>query len=362
MLMASPELERVRRLVAAHTPVLRIHPSDRFMPCSAEFFMEHAELLLGEGEDSFQTGHGLVIRPRGSLTAEVLLKAQERYDPALLWMTLDAQSKLGSPMDSLAEVPVYAHVKEVHLSNGSLEALEITYITFYAHNGWYALLGWGPHVGAHDGDWEHLTVRLQAPAYDCQGVWFNAHRPWDGCWVPAHEVERTAEGRPIAYVALHGHGTYPHAGIIRRAMLFANDQCSACGPEWKPKRCVLLLPKEEHAESMTHVIDAAISTDHSAAADATTAASVVRWKRVPSRGSRLVATTSMPQNVAPLMPERAEAVEVVSEPALWLLYRGRWGSTPGPALQTWWHAAECPVSRTPFLRVVGHFWPETQHA
>lgn len=184
--------------------------------------------------------------------------------------------------DSLAEVPVYAHVKEVHLSNGSLEALEITYITFYAHNGWYALLGWGPHVGAHDGDWEHLTVRLQAPAYDCQvcpcsscmpgippscrpvtsssmpancepslthalgirhracscrcsrihaftsmtaelfvqhrevpvlllqGVWFNAHRPWDGCWVPAHEVERTAEGRPIAYVALHGHGTYPH--------------------------------------------------------------------------------------------------------------------------------------------------------
>lgn len=196
--------------MAAHTPVLRIHPSDRFMPCSAEFFMEHAELLLGEGEDSFQTGHGLVIRPRGSLTAEVLLKAQERYDPALLWMTLDAQSKLGSPMDSLAEVPVYAHVKEVHLSNGSLEALEITYITFYAHNGWYALLGWGPHVGAHDGDWEHLTVRLQAPAYDCQGVWFNAHRPWDGCWVPAHEVERTAEGRPIAYVALHGHGTYPH--------------------------------------------------------------------------------------------------------------------------------------------------------
>ena len=70
--------------------------------------------------------------------------------------------------DCLADVPVYAHVKEVRLLHGELEALEITYITLYAHNGWYALLGYGPHVGAHDGDWEHLTVRLQAPSFGCQ--------------------------------------------------------------------------------------------------------------------------------------------------------------------------------------------------
>lgn len=45
-----------------------------------------------------------------------------------------------------------------------------------------------------------------------QGVWFNAHRPCDGTWLPAHQLERTAEGRFIAYVARHGHGTYPCVG------------------------------------------------------------------------------------------------------------------------------------------------------
>ena len=41
-----------------------------------------------------------------------------------------------------------------------------------------------------------------------QGVWYNAHRPRDGTWVPAEKVELEA-GRPVAYVAKHGHGTYP---------------------------------------------------------------------------------------------------------------------------------------------------------
>lgn len=42
-----------------------------------------------------------------------------------------------------------------------------------------------------------------------QGVYCNAHRSRDGCWVDASEVERTPEGRLKLYVARHGHGTYP---------------------------------------------------------------------------------------------------------------------------------------------------------
>lgn len=38
------------------------------------------------------------------------------------------------------------------------------------------------------GDIEHLTVRLHPRTGDLIGVWFNAHRPRDGCWVPAREV------------------------------------------------------------------------------------------------------------------------------------------------------------------------------
>jgi hypothetical protein len=38
--------------------------------------------------------------------------------------------------------------------------MQVTYLTLYAHNGAYRLGGLGlVQVGAHDGDWEHCTVR-----------------------------------------------------------------------------------------------------------------------------------------------------------------------------------------------------------
>ena len=50
------------------------------------------------------------------------------------------------------------------------------------------------------------------------------------------------------------------------------------------------------------------------------------------------------------------AVEL-DDPCLWLGFSGDWGGDgpPGPAFQSWYHSAECPVSRSPLLRVVGHF-------
>ena len=48
-------------------------------------------------------------------------------------------------------------VKEVMSKEGKIEAVEINYCTFYAYNGPYSIFG--VKVGAHDGDWEHFTVR-----------------------------------------------------------------------------------------------------------------------------------------------------------------------------------------------------------
>ena len=65
--------------------------------------------------------------------------------------------------EEIDDTPLYANVKLVHRPGCTAAALEINYLTFYAHNGWYNVgyLGlW--KVGAHDGDWEHLTVRLDA--------------------------------------------------------------------------------------------------------------------------------------------------------------------------------------------------------
>ena len=53
----------------------------------------------------------------------------------------------------------------------------------------------------------------------------------------------------------------------------------------------------------------------------------------------------------------AASVEVVEDVAEWLQYLGKWGTTPGPACQSWWCTAECPVSRKHAHRIC-HFWPE----
>ena len=60
-------------------------------------------------------------------------------------------------------MPVYANVKEVIHQDGHTEAIEIHFLTFYAHNGTYDVGYVGLFkVGSHDGDWEHCTVRSAA--------------------------------------------------------------------------------------------------------------------------------------------------------------------------------------------------------
>lgn len=56
------------------------------------------------------------------------------------------------------------------------------------------------------GDWEHITVRLDAGTGRTLGAYYHAHRNRDGVWRPARDLPRAKDGsgRPVAYVALHG--------------------------------------------------------------------------------------------------------------------------------------------------------------
>ena len=58
---------------------------------------------------------------------------------------------------------------------------------------------------------------FQPALLHCKGVYFNAHRSRDGCWAAAEQLERTPQGRLKAYVALHGHGTYPTVSRLSTA-------------------------------------------------------------------------------------------------------------------------------------------------
>ena len=51
--------------------------------------------------------------------------------------------------------------------------------------------------------------RVHPSSGELLGMWYNAHRSRDGMWVEGRRVPRNQQGRPVAYVALHGHGVYP---------------------------------------------------------------------------------------------------------------------------------------------------------
>lgn len=51
----------------------------------------------------------------------------------------------------------------------------------------------------------------------------------DGTWRSADEVPRTPEGRPRAFVAVNGHGSYPYPGRIIRLFGAFNDNTSDAG-------------------------------------------------------------------------------------------------------------------------------------
>ncbi|KAI3429626.1 hypothetical protein D9Q98_005712 [Chlorella vulgaris] len=276
---AELELEWLCEVVARHAPAFFLHPADRYMPCTAEYFMRHSELRQAAPSTS-DGGSSSVLLPRGCIAAPGLLEAQRAAPPgARLQLNLDPAARCGMPLSQLDDVPIYAHPKLIRGAHGGVEALEISFLTLYAYNGEYRVGGL-PFLttGAHDGDWEHCTARVHPTSGKLLGMWYNAHRSRDGCWVGGLEVPRDpASGRVAAFVALHGHGTYPQAGRVLRHFFLGNDLCSGEGPIWRPRHVVLLPPLHEEAA-------AAATGDAPAAVGASVRHGTVQLDDAPASG------------------------------------------------------------------------------
>jgi hypothetical protein len=359
--------ERLCSLVSRHLPVFCLHHDDAFMPCSVPFFLRHCELRGARPRET--------LVPRGKLRTDGvdLLDFQDLHAGRHLWLHLDPAARRGTPRDRIdEEAPVYAHAKAVVGNNGTVEAVEINYITLYAYNGEYNILPGGMlSVGAHDGDIEHCSARVDIGSGDLLAMWYNSHRSRDGEWVAGDQVPRTSEGRPVAYVARHGHGTYPRPGTVLRHFFLGNDKCSKVGPTWRPRNVVLL--PNVHAASrlggdpgVKLPLDLATTEDGDRAGPEGDPRLVIM--RCQSRGCKLFSTGNDNNGNGGLVANNGNHVDPVGEvqvidndPCLWLWFRGEWGeSTPGMAQQGWFHRAETPVSRSKLQRLFLHFYPETE--
>ena len=138
----------------------------------------------------------------------------------------------GQPSSSLSSsVPMLCYVRDTP------SHYELLYVFCYAYNAPYRVLGvmW---LGAHDGDWEHVTMRVDKATDRISHIYYGAHGWRDGVWRAAGEFE-TDKSRPVVYIAKGSHATYPHAGRWLRIWAGANDLCER-GWRWDADRTLLL--------------------------------------------------------------------------------------------------------------------------
>ncbi|PNW77468.1 hypothetical protein CHLRE_10g437900v5 [Chlamydomonas reinhardtii] len=382
-------------VLARYCPVLFLHHLDKYMPCSVEWFIQRAGLhyynegVSGCGElHEFSSVPGGVeeLLPAGQVTQEKLLAEQDRVlVPEHLSLTLDSMHFGGHDRRRLSEVPIYVHAKlvldQVH---GRPEAYEINYITFYAFNGHYAVPFGLPILmtGNHVGDWEHLTVRLDARTLELQGVWYNAHRNIEGEWCPAAAVPRTPCGRIIGHVAINGHGIYPHCGTISRLFFAANDRTSRAGPVWNPTKirrmcgvphedaphlcrtvrsrgCTLPPPQPMAAPRPPATLRATSAAYHAGSSLALASARSADLPLLHPLSSQLQEAQQHRQTEQQDVSSSAGArdehwsgmgtgyalPQVEHDTSLWQQYKGYWGTVVGPMHQGWFSNPEPPVSR-----------------
>ena len=224
---AYPLPANIADLASTFSPHLWLHKKERYLPSSVEGFLHHSELWVD----------GALKAARGTVTAATL----HPYQGALarngmvstrpgVHLKCSHDFQHGVPPAELPHARVYVQVRAY------AGFVSMLYATFYPYNGAYSVMG--RLMGGHEGDWEHVTVRIvkcaaQTSGWRVHSVWYHTHRERDGQLVDAKNMEFSDGTHPVAYVAVNGHGHYPSQGTWKRIWCFANDSCSR-GTLWKP--------------------------------------------------------------------------------------------------------------------------------
>lgn len=259
--MLTPQQQQ--QLLERFAPVVWLHSSEDNLPSSVDYFLENAELVDGDGN---------VVLPQVG-TAAALAAAGATADYRLRLRSASARAGTG------ADAPAYGTIRDV-LVDGVLHAYDLTYWFFYPFNGnifdfaqmrlylelaiaaggvlslipFFPVMAVGvPVLGAasaglaflnsvsgiqiHEGDWEHVTVRVTLDQH-IVAVYYAAHAG-EGQWhreaVPVGDNSKSGyqlDGdHPIVYSARHSHASYSWAGTKKRVGGLANDTTSQ-GTRW----------------------------------------------------------------------------------------------------------------------------------
>lgn len=296
-------------LARKYSPVLYLHAQDRYRPWDAQRYVEACALMYGKPGVHEEV---LVPYPELGKSPSRLLGVMHRGEcsshayPSNLYLN---PSMADDPQElregNLDEAKCYFRLRWVARPQRSWD---LAYIFFYPYNG--KLAGWGNH----DGDFEHITVRLNPTATAVAAVYFSAHY-FEGRWYRAVSAnnpfgyslqpveDNSPTTHPVVYSAKHSHASYPTPGNKRRTVEMLADP---------------------------RILDV--------------------LKDVIGNNAALPDDEIAPQSddcIRLICRDRLEELPEVNEPSAppWLRFSGRWGSDSGagatvphgPAYQPWWY-------------------------
>nr|KYP34510.1 hypothetical protein KK1_044515 [Cajanus cajan] len=200
-----PNLQQIKAILQVYSPIMCLHPDEEYLPSSVNWFFSNEALLYKKGQES----NPVTIEPNGTNLP------QDHNTDGAYWLDLpvDAANKERVKKGDLQSAKSYVHVKP--MLGGTFTDIAIW--VFYPFNGpsrakvKFITLKLGK-IGEHVGDWEHVTLRVSNFNGELYQVYFSQHSK--GTWFDSSQIEFQSGGnKPLFYSSLHGHASYPHAGL-----------------------------------------------------------------------------------------------------------------------------------------------------
>ena len=213
-------------LAKRFAPYIVFHKEDKYRPCSVEWFFQRCELKTANKQyiKTLKPDHLINFNHE---EARLVLRGEHHRDGCL------------------EHAQVYVHLRNAPRDAVTTERLyDIQYWVFYPFNG--EILK--NRIGEHEGDWEHITIRLKNvftnPRVD--SVFYSAHgkgsweKPEKGQLFPKKDAAFLENGeRPYAFAAKHSHAFYEAEGNHRR-LLVLHDKTNQ-GEKWDTQNQLVII-------------------------------------------------------------------------------------------------------------------------
>jgi Vacuolar protein sorting-associated protein 62 len=149
-----------------------------------------------------------------------------------------------------ATPPVLGAVIDRKDASGDVIGYDLVYGFFYAYNG--KAMNDYVGFGVHEGDLEHVVVRVDADQKTLLAVYYRQHKssdPYNGWYYPPAPdapvagsifFEATSDGRPVVYSALCSHASYPREADDWSYGLKGTDEVGQ-GTAWETWNSIVVL-------------------------------------------------------------------------------------------------------------------------